>query len=406
MKEGGRFGRLFRCVKLWPKCAPSIGANEDGSRPRRAHGTSIMTNRRMGAATALALLTFAMMPAAAEAAWWNPFRHDDPQPQQVQPLPPPPDAAAVAPSPPADVGQPTQLVPQPQPQLQPEQPAVAQDQGFEQAVAAQAPGSPEELALRVERLEAKLRTMTGQIEELTHQVQQLQARLDGTQGTAAPAASAAPAANAAADPALSLDGSEDEYAMDAVGEDVPMDMDSTPALDAHGMVVENDSGPGAPPQPLGQVPADAPLDLSAAPASNGQQVASLVPFTGSARNDYETAYQYIVSGDYQLAEAGFRQFLANYPDDHLAADAQYWLGESLYTRGLYREAAVEFLAGYRSYPDSTKAPDTLLKLGLSLAGLGEREQACNAFSRLLQQYPDANNALLQRVRAEQAGASC
>ncbi len=370
-----------------------------------------IVNKR--AAAALALVAFSFMPAVADAAWWNPFRREDPQPAQVQPLPPPPDVAV--PVPPSDVGQPAQLAPQAQPgaaqplDVQPlnVQPLAVQPQVAGDAAPGGPPlGSPQEMALRIERLEARIRSMTGQIEELNHQVQVLQAELAGrppgtADATAAPAPGTAPNPLAAAEAPLSLDGNPDEMPMDGSGDEMPMDGGG---LDPHGMVVDDGQTLGAPPANLGQVPADAPIDLSA--IANGGQVASLGPATGSARDDYETAYNYILSGDYQLAEAGFRQFLANYPDDRLAADAQYWVGESLFTRGLFREAAIEFLAGYRSYPDNAKAPDTLLKLGLSLAGLGEREQACNTFSRLLQQYPDANNALLQRVQAEQANASC
>jgi tol-pal system protein YbgF len=128
--------------------------------------------------------------------------------------------------------------------------------------------------------------------------------------------------------------------------------------------------------------------------------------SGDPRTDYERAYGNILSGDYDTAEAGFRQFLQTYADSEYAPDAQYWLGESLFVRAQYREAANEFLAGYKAYPKSGKAPDALLKLGLSLAGLGEREAACSTFSAVLKQYPDASNALRQRIKVEQASASC
>jgi tol-pal system protein YbgF len=391
---------FFVAVKLWPNWPVLIMV--DGQLSRRAdngnstmHSSARLSRAKLGAAGALALVTLSFLPATADAAWWNPFRRDDPEPQQVQPLPAPP--AAVAPVPPAEVGQPTAITPQAQPAAQ--QPAEAAPllAQSDQGLAGPPPGSPQEMVLRIERLEGKLRTMTGQIEELQFRVRQLEAQLGGGQGAAAAAPGTAPGATAGA--ALSLDGSEAEMAMDGGGE-LPMDGGG---LDPHGMVPDDDPMLGAPPAVLGQVPAEGPLDLS---ALAGDQVASLGPASGSPRTDYVAAYDLILSGDYQLAEAGIRQFLANYPDDGLAPDAQYWLGESLFTRGLYREAAIEFLAGYRSYPDSAKAPDTLLKLGLSLAGLGEREQACNTFSRLLQQYPDANNALLQRVQTEQANASC
>src|SRR5947207_3399938 len=123
--------------------------------------------------------------------------------------------------------------------------------------------------------------------------------------------------------------------------------------------------------------------------------ADVMAALGDPRADYETAYNDILSGDYDRAENGFRVFLAAHPDDERAPDAQYWLGESLFSRGKYREAANEFLNGHKTYPKSPKAPDTLLKLGLSLAGLGERDAACSTYVQVLKQYPQASNALRQ-----------
>ena len=107
-----------------------------------------------------------------------------------------------------------------------------------------------------------------------------------------------------------------------------------------------------------------------------------------------------------LAEASFRAFIVAFPSDARLPDAQYWLGESLFARAQYRDAADEFLAGYKSYPQSGKAADTLLKLGLSLAGLGEREAACSTYAEVLKKYPNSSNALRQRVQTEQAVARC
>ena len=128
--------------------------------------------------------------------------------------------------------------------------------------------------------------------------------------------------------------------------------------------------------------------------------------TGNARNDYDAAYDLVLKGDYDVAETSFQRFLASYPSDPLAADAQYWIGESLYARQDYRGAADAFLAGYKQYPKSGKAPDMLLKLGLSLNGLGQREAACGTYAEILKKYPKSSNALMQRVKTEQASASC
>ncbi len=87
-------------------------------------------------------------------------------------------------------------------------------------------------------------------------------------------------------------------------------------------------------------------------------------------------------------------------------DAQYWLGETLFARADYRDAAQSFLKSYSEHPDSRKAPDALFKLGLSLAGMGEREAACASYSELLQRYASSSQVLKDRVRGEQKSLKC
>ena len=63
--------------------------------------------------------------------------------------------------------------------------------------------------------------------------------------------------------------------------------------------------------------------------------------------------------DYAKAEGAFREFIKRNPKDPLAANAQYWLGESFYVRGDYQQAAVEFMEGYKNYSNSPKGPENL-----------------------------------------------
>jgi tol-pal system protein YbgF len=270
-------------------------------------------------------------------------------------------------------------------------------------VQAQSPQSEAQSALRMDRIEQQMRDMTGQIEELTYQVRQLQEqlqraqqdtdfRLKGVEGggkrsdaapAARPRAEAAPAQRAA------------PPAPDAIGDAIgSTDAEMDPGL----------APQGAPPRPLGQLTLDpnAPIDLTqgGGPAPEAPQA------TGNARSDYEAAYGLVMRGDYDVAESAFRQFLKAHPKDPLAADAQYWVGESLYARQDFRGAADAFLSGYKQYPKSGKAADMLLKLGMSLAGLNQREAACATYSEVLKQYPKSSNALMQRVKQEQASASC
>src|SRR5690606_37876606 len=59
---------------------------------------------------------------------------------------------------------------------------------------------------------------------------------------------------------------------------------------------------------------------------------------GTAKELYETAYGYLLQQDYGAAEAAFDEFLRRYPSDRLAADAQYWLGETLFVQRRFRPA--------------------------------------------------------------------
>ncbi len=112
---------------------------------------------------------------------------------------------------------------------------------------------------------------------------------------------------------------------------------------------------------------------------------------GDAGSLYRQAYGDLQQ-DYRAAEAAFRQFLALYPNDTLAGNAQYWLGETHFARGDYKGAADAYLKGYKAYQKSEKAPDTLLKLGMSLAALGQKQEACSTFGELDAKYPKAPEA--------------
>lgn len=281
-----------------------------------------------------------------------------------------------------------------------------------------AEGVPE----RFNRIEAQLRTLTGQVEELSHQLRQFQDQLKRMQednefrfrdlengGSGSIRSEARPQA---AEPETARPSPPPVPTLPPPGQQ--RDSIGSIAGEAPAASTPPDfGGPGAPPQTLGTLTLDAPppananqpIDLTQPIPPAGPQVAVIDP-TGDPRTDYDRAYGSILNGDYDTAEAGFRQFLAAYPDDALAPDAQYWLGESLFVRAQYRDAANEFLAGYKAYPKSAKAPDALLKLGLSLAGLGEREAACRTFDAVLKQYPDVSNALRQRVKFEQSSANC
>ena len=137
----------------------------------------------------------------------------------------------------------------------------------------------------------------------------------------------------------------------------------------------------------------------------GAQVATLPP-TDSPKDTYDLAYGYILRREYALAEDTFRQFLRRFPNDRLSSDAQYWLGESLFQRQRYRDAAELFLNVSTKFETAAKAPDSLLRLGQSLAGLGEKDAACASLAEVGRKYPRASVSVKQGVEREQKRVRC
>jgi tol-pal system protein YbgF len=118
------------------------------------------------------------------------------------------------------------------------------------------------------------------------------------------------------------------------------------------------------------------------------------------------AYGYVLHKDYALAEQSFRDFTRKYPNDRLVPDAQYWLGETLYQRQRYRDAAESFLAVSTKYEKSGKAPESLLRLGQSLAALNQKEAACATLAEVERKFPKASASVKRGVTAEQKKARC
>jgi TolA-binding protein len=97
--------------------------------------------------------------------------------------------------------------------------------------------------------------------------------------------------------------------------------------------------------------------------------------------------------------------LRRFLNDRLPSDA-HWLGESLFQRQRYRDAAEIFLEVSTKHDKSGRAPDSLLRLGQSLAGLGERDAACASLAEVGRKYPRASVSVKQGVEREHKRVRC
>jgi tol-pal system protein YbgF len=315
-----------------------------------------------------------------------------------------------------------------------------------------------DLAVRLDRLEAHIRQLTGAIEQLQYRNQQLEGQLRRMQQDAEyrvpeGAPRGAPPARPGYPPQPGYPAQPVQPQATQPQATQPYSPSPPPAAPGprRGDAFDPSLNPNAPgaPRPLGTTApsaplaqstdpeepvgapggrtAGAPLDLSTltglagnadapppAPRnpggnpgspSGGAQVATLPP-TDSPKDTYDLAYGYILRREYALAEDTFRQFLRRFPNDRLSSDAQYWLGESLFQRQRYRDAAELFLNVSTKFETAAKAPDSLLRLGQSLAGLGEKDAACASLAEVGRKYPRASVSVKQGVEREQKRVRC
>ena len=148
----------------------------------------------------------------------------------------------------------------------------------------------------------------------------------------------------------------------------------------------------------------APMHPGAGPGA-GAALATLPP-SQNPKDEFDLAYGYVLHRDYALAQDSFRNFLSKYPSDRLAGDATFWLGESLFQRQRFRDAAEAFLNVSTKFEANPRAPDALLRLGQSLAALGEKEAACASLGEVMRKFPRASAGVKQGVEREQKRVRC
>lgn len=309
-----------------------------------------------------------------------------------------------------------------------------------------------ELVMRLDRLEAQVRQLTGTIEQLQFRNQQLEQQLRAVQPDGLRPSTAPQRPAAAAPPGPSI-------------QTVPPAAPPPPGPQRRSDVFDPNDHPGAPgaPRTLGAAPqsapppgslveeepqvgvprgrqAGSPLDLSTL-SSQAVEDPSLAPpprsvTTREVRNipgvlpappprnpnatgpqmvmapsnapkdEFDLAHGYVLHKDYALAEDALRAFLKKHPSDRLVADANYWLGETLFQRQRYRDAAESFLTVSTKFATSGKAPEALLRLGQSLAALKEKEAACATFGEIPRKYPKAPASVKHGAEREQKRVGC
>jgi tol-pal system protein YbgF len=238
-----------------------------------------------------------------------------------------------------------------------------------------------DLVLQVQELQDEVRTLRGQLEEQSREIENLKRRQR--------------------DQYLDLDQRISDLRNSQPV--LPSEAGAAGAAVAAGAAAAAGQGPVQPPVSPG---ADAPevrppMDTESAVTGIGQPEARGQAMAASPEDEkaaYDQAFQALKDLRYADAAEEFQSFLDRYPGSEYSDNAQYWLGESYYVTRNYDLALTAFQDLLDRFPESPKAPDALLKIGYTHYELEQWDSARSALTQVQEQYPDSTLSRLAENR--------
>jgi tol-pal system protein YbgF len=120
------------------------------------------------------------------------------------------------------------------------------------------------------------------------------------------------------------------------------------------------------------------------------------PRAQTAQDIYNLGHKLRKKGSLDAARKKFEEVVKKYPKSSLADNAQYWIGDVLYSQKRYEESILAFNQVVKRYPKSGKVPAALLKQGMAFRALGDKRTAKIVFNRLIKSYPKSSQAKIAK----------
>ena len=118
---------------------------------------------------------------------------------------------------------------------------------------------------------------------------------------------------------------------------------------------------------------------------------------------YQSGLRDYTSARYDLANGEFSDVVKYYPQDDLAGNAQFYLGEIAYRKGDYPTAIKYYDAVLEQFAGSTKAPASQLRKGQAELDSNQRDAGIRDLRSLIQRYPDTPEAAQGRSKLNGMG---
>ena len=107
---------------------------------------------------------------------------------------------------------------------------------------------------------------------------------------------------------------------------------------------------------------------------------------------YSAVYNDYLMGNYDLAVAGFLDFLITYSDSEYSDNASFYLGVCYFQKRQYEPAIQAFDQVIKLYPKGDKAAPAYYKKALALGELKQKFEAAETLKRLVTIFPESQEA--------------
>jgi tol-pal system protein YbgF len=118
----------------------------------------------------------------------------------------------------------------------------------------------------------------------------------------------------------------------------------------------------------------------------------------NARSDYS-------SGKSDLAASEYADFVHYYPDDPLAPDAQFYIGQIHLGQQKYDQAVMDFDAVLERFPEGKMTPEAYFMKGMALKLNNHRDDAATEFRNVVKKYPRSDRAVQAAEQLRSMGLS-
>jgi len=140
-----------------------------------------------------------------------------------------------------------------------------------------------------------------------------------------------------------------------------------------------------------------------APVVEPAPAPAATPIGESAPELYGRALN-LIRQDHQFAEGRelMQLFLKRYPDDSLAVNAAYWVGETYYAEKTYDEAILQFEEIIQKDGEHPKVAAATLKQALAFEALGDTANATLLLKRVVERFPLSDEATKAKEKLQSA----